>query len=156
MTEIPNLVTDQAKVKKTPIVLILTLTLVFAVLTGFLLSRLLPTTRQEQVSDSKTQQVLSTDQISGSDEIKPGVVYGRTDEQFKDSAEGSLESGGLGTEGTHKLTREGGDSQTVYLTSSVIDLELFVGKKVRVKGETFSAQKAGWFMDVGSVEVLTD
>lgn len=73
---------------------------------------------------------------------------------FPDSAEGDLEAGGVNGEGTHKLLRPGGESQTVYLTSSVLDLNDFVGKKVKVWGQTFSAQKAGWLMDVGRVEVL--
>jgi hypothetical protein len=42
----------------------------------------------------------------------------------------------------------------VYLTSSTVDLSPFVGKKVRVWGQTFTGQKAGWLMDVGLVEVL--
>jgi hypothetical protein len=79
---------------------------------------------------------------------------GITDEAtFKDSAEGTLEQGGISGEGTHHLTREGGASQNVYLTSSVIDLEGFVGKKVQVWGETISA-KAGWLMDVGKIKVI--
>lgn len=82
-------------------------------------------------------------------------VVGSTDTKiFKDSAEGTLEKGGIDGEGTHKLVRPGGESQTVYLTSSVVDLDQFVGKKVKVAGETLAAQKAGWFMDVGRVEVI--
>ena len=73
---------------------------------------------------------------------------------FKDTATGVLEKGGVDGEGSHKLIREGGSSQTAYLTSSVIDLDAFVGKKVQVWGETFSAQKAGWLMDVGRVKIL--
>src|SRR3989344_867129 len=61
-----------------------------------------------------------------------------------DSAEGKLVEGGIGGEGTHHLERNGGPSKSVYLTSSVIDLESFVGKKVTVWGETLSAKKAGW------------
>lgn len=72
---------------------------------------------------------------------------------FPDSAEGELEAGGLNGEGTHKLIRPGGDSQTVYLTSSVMDLNQFVGKKVKVWGQTFAAKSAGWLMDVGKVEI---
>lgn len=72
---------------------------------------------------------------------------------FKDSAEGTLEAGGLNGEGTHKLIREGGPSQTVYLISSVVDLDSFVGKKVKVWGETQAAKKAAWLMDVGKVEM---
>lgn len=84
-----------------------------------------------------------------------GKTVGSTDTKtFPDSAEGNLEAGGLNGEGTHKLVRPGGESQTVYLTSSVLDLNQFVGKKVKVWGQTFSAKKAGWLMDVGRVEVL--
>ena len=83
------------------------------------------------------------------------TIVGSTDTKvFRDSAEGDLETGGINGEGTHKLLRPGGDSQTVYLTSSVMDLNQFVGKKVRVWGETFAAQQAGWLMDVGKIEVL--
>lgn len=84
-----------------------------------------------------------------------GKSVGSSDTKtFPDSAEGQLEAGGIDGEGTHKLIRPGGDSQTVYLTSSVLDLNQFVGKKVKVWGQTFSAKKAGWLMDVGRVETL--
>lgn len=73
---------------------------------------------------------------------------------FSDSAEGLLEEGGVNGEGTHHLVREGGISQTVYLTSTVIDLESFAGKKVKVWGQTISAKKAGWLMDVGKIRVI--
>jgi len=87
--------------------------------------------------------------------IKTAKMTGSTDTKtFKDQAEGVLEKGGIDGEGTHKLVRPGGESQTVYLTSSVVNLDDFVGKKVRIWGETFATQKAGWFMDVGRVELL--
>lgn len=87
--------------------------------------------------------------------IEKGKTYGVKDEKaFPDSTEGKLESGGIDGEGSHHLAREGGVSQTVYLTSSVIDLDLFTGKQVKVWGQTFEAQKAGWLMDVGRLEVL--
>jgi len=73
---------------------------------------------------------------------------------FSDSAEGLLEEGGVSGEGTHHLVREGGVSQTVYLTSTVIDLESFAGKNVMVWGQTISAKKAGWLMDVGKIRVI--
>jgi len=86
---------------------------------------------------------------------KPGAKQaGISDEAtFKDSAEGTLEEGGVAGEGTHHLTRDGGVSQTVYLTSTVVNLDDFVGKKVKVFGQTISAKKAGWLMDVGLVKV---
>ncbi|OGF98901.1 hypothetical protein A2153_00765 [Candidatus Gottesmanbacteria bacterium RBG_16_38_7b] len=90
------------------------------------------------------------DRIGGTDK----EVVGSTDTKtFRDSAEGELEAGGINGEGTHRLIRPGGESQTVALTSSVLDLSQFEGKKVRVWGETFAGQTAGWFMDVGKVEV---
>lgn len=87
--------------------------------------------------------------------VKVGDVVGSADETvFKDNATGRLDRGGIDGEGSHQLVREGGESQTAYLTSSVVDLEQFVGRKVQVWGETFAAQKAGWLMDVGRVKVL--
>lgn len=87
--------------------------------------------------------------------IAAGDIVGVKDETaFHDHAEGVLVEGGVGGEGSHHLLREGGESQNVYLTSSVVELNLFVGSKVTVWGETFSAQKAGWLMDVGRVKVL--
>ncbi len=84
-----------------------------------------------------------------------GKIVGAEDtSMFKDSSEGTLEAGGINGEGTHKLIRPGGDSQTIYMTSTVIDLDIYVGKKVRVWGETQAAQTAGWFMDVGRLEIL--
>ena len=73
---------------------------------------------------------------------------------FKDTATGIVREGGIKGEGTHHLEREGGDSQNVYLTSTVIDLQSFVGKKVQAWGQTISAKNAGWLMDVGKVKVV--
>jgi hypothetical protein len=99
-------------------------------------------------ADGKLQQVATG-------EVKAGDVFGVPDEQtFKDSAEGYLEIGGLDGEGSHKLIRVGGISQTVYLTSSITDLDKFDGMNVKVWGETFKGQKAGWLMDVGRIQVV--
>jgi len=70
-----------------------------------------------------------------------------------DTATGVLKEGGIGSEGTHHLERDGGPSKNVYLTSSVIDLESFVGKKVEIWGQTLASKKAGWLMDVSKVQV---
>ena len=87
--------------------------------------------------------------------VNTGKEVGSADTQtFKDTATGVLEAGGLNGDGTHKLIREGGPSQTAYLTSSVIDLDQFVGKKVQVWGETQKGQKASWLMDVGRIKTL--
>ena len=86
--------------------------------------------------------------------IKSGQVVGSNDtSSFKDSAEGELAEGGIGDEGQYHLVRSGGDSQNVYLTSSSVDLSQFVKHKIKVWGATQKAQKAGWLMDVGRVEV---
>lgn len=72
---------------------------------------------------------------------------------FKDSAEGIMKEGGVDGEGNFHLERPGGVSQNAYLTSSTVDLSKYIGKKVKVWGQTFQGQKAGWLMDVGLVEV---
>lgn len=78
---------------------------------------------------------------------------------FKDFAEGKLEAKpapkktGEYTEGTHTLIRED-DPHPVALTSSVVDLSIYEGKKVKVYGETQKALKEGWLMDVGRVEEI--
>lgn len=86
--------------------------------------------------------------------LREGDIIGVQDEKtFKDTVTGVLQKGGLDGEGSHKLLRPGGASQTVYLTSSVIDLDAFDGAQVTVWGETFKGQKAGWLMDIGRVRV---
>jgi len=83
-----------------------------------------------------------------------GKTYGNGDAKvFKDTAEGILKNGGIDGEGQYHLVRPGGDSQNVYLTSSSLDLSQFIDQKIKVWGETQSAQHAGWLMDVGKVEV---
>lgn len=75
---------------------------------------------------------------------------------FKDFAQGTLKARPQPkdpseyVEGTHMLIREG--AVPVALTSSVVDLSQFEGKKVKVFGETQKAFKEGWLMDVGKVE----
>ncbi|EKD63004.1 MAG: hypothetical protein ACD_52C00001G0005 [uncultured bacterium] len=76
------------------------------------------------------------------------------DKAFPDSAEGELKDGGIKGEGTHHLDRGLGVEKDVYLTSTVINLDNFVGKKVQVWGQTITAKNAGWLMDVGKIKVL--
>jgi len=77
---------------------------------------------------------------------------------FKDFAEGTVKvkpapsDPSEYTEGTHMLIRQGG--VPVALTSSVVDLSIYEGKKVKVFGETQKALKEGWLMDVGKVEEI--
>jgi len=72
---------------------------------------------------------------------------------FKDCATGTMEKGGLDGEGTHKLVRDGGPSQTAYLISSIVDLDQYDGLAVKVCGQTLAAKKVSWLMDVGRLEV---
>lgn len=132
---------EERKKERKRIILAALLIITAGVLSGFLLSKTGSTSSFISSSVSET----------------PGkkVVVGSGDTKtFHDQAEGVLEVGGIDGEGTHKLIRPGGESQTVYLTSSVLDLSQFVGKKVRVWGETHAAKKAGWLMDVGKVETI--
>jgi hypothetical protein len=102
-------------------------------------------------SSATTENIQAQVPVSG---VKVGDIYGSADEKgFKDSVTGVVDKGGLNGEGTHKLVRPGGVSQTVYLTSSVIDLDQLVGDQVTIWGETFKGQKVGWLMDVGRAKV---
>lgn len=86
--------------------------------------------------------------------IKVGDIFGSPDEKsFRDQATGIIQPGGVEGEGTHHLERGEDKSQWVYLTSSVIDLDLFVTHEVELWGETFQGKKAGWLMDVGRLKV---
>lgn len=81
-------------------------------------------------------------------------TFGSSDTKtFSDTTTGVVEKDGVGGEGTHNLIREGGPSQTACLVSSVLDLELFVGKKVKVWSKTMDAKKCPWLMDVGRIEL---
>jgi hypothetical protein len=127
--------------KKTIILVYVVLALV-GVGTGFLLSR---TIGPKNTSSTVTSKTIKTDTVAGS-----------TDEKtFKDSATGKIEKGGIDGEGTHSLVRDGGPSQTVYLISSVVDLDEYIGKNVKIWGQTQAAKKAAWLMDVGKIELLS-
>lgn len=77
---------------------------------------------------------------------------------FRDFAEGEIKARPQPSdpqeyaEGTHTLERQG--AVPVALTSSVVDLSKYEGKKVKVYGETQKALKEGWLMDVGKVEEI--
>jgi len=98
-----------------------------------------------------------TELLGGAQMVQGPKEVGIKDETlFPDSAQGRIEINDSEevTEGSHKLIRPGGESQTAYLTSSVLDLNQFRGKCVQVWGETFAGQQAGWLMDIGRVKVL--
>jgi len=118
------------------LILISTFT-ILGVSLGFLLSK---------INSQKSKIITNT-----STKKTAGIVDKKT---FKDKAEGLLKEGGINGEGNFHLERPGGPSQNVYLTSSTVDLSQFVGKKIRIWGQTFAGEKAGWLMDVGFVEIL--
>lgn len=125
------------------LVLTLIIVAIFGIGTGYLL-------RHSSVGNS----VLPGGGTTGGSAQK-GKTYGSNDTKtYKDVAEGVLEEGGIEGEGQYHLVRPGGESKYVYLTSSNVDLSQFQKKKIKVWGQTQEAQKAGWLMDVGRVEVL--
>jgi hypothetical protein len=83
----------------------------------------------------------------------PNEAGVQDEESFPDKAQGKLKENDSQevTEGSHQLVRPGGESQTAYLTSSVVDLDEFLDECVEVWGQTFAAQKAGWLMDIGYI-----
>ena len=135
--------------KKAPVFAVLVLLLGLG--SGFALFKIYPLPVRSKTDT--TQQ--ATSQTTAEQKVEVGQVYGEKDASgFKDETEGVLLTGGANGEGTHRIVREGGVSQTVYLTSSSVNLDLFVNHKVMIKGETFRAQFAGWLMDVGQVKVV--
>ncbi len=93
----------------------------------------------------------NTSESNSDSKTSAGVKDTKT---FPDEAEGTLREGGFEGEGSFHLERPGGESQNVYLTSTTVDLSLFLGKKVRLWGQTFQSEKAGWLMDVGYIELM--
>jgi len=117
---------------------------VFGVMTGYVISN-----RGTSGGNALTSGTVTSSKIS------KGTIVGSNDTKtFKDTASGTLKTGGINGEGQFHLVRPGGDSQNVYLVSSNVDLSQFVGKNIKVWGQTQTAQYAGWLMDVGRVEVL--
>jgi len=125
--------------------LLLIVVIILGVGSGYVLAQINPV--------AKTQK--STPSPESGNAVEVGKTYGTDDTgTFKDTAEGMLKEGGMEGEGQYHLERPGGESQNVYMTSSLVDLSLFINHKVKVWGETNTARKAGWLMDVGKVEVL--
>lgn len=124
-------------------IIIIVIALIFGIATGYGIAKAQgPNMSSTAKSDNKVATVDT--------EKAAGVIDKST---YKDQVEGILKEGGIDGEGSFNLERPGGKSQTVYLTSSTVDLSEYVGKKVKVWGETHASEKAGWLMDVGYVEV---
>jgi hypothetical protein len=156
--DIPNLSPNPSRPvqNSSPLsLMVIGICLLLAIAVGFWASRLFPFSKSLNKSIISTgEQAISTDKITDKSEIQVGKLYGDTATSFKDAATGTIEKGSINGVGTHILNREGGVSQRASLTSSVVDLDLFVGRKVEVKGETNSSNKTAWLLDVGSVKVL--
>jgi len=119
--------------------------LVLGISTGYFLSTNGP------ASPGSIKQIAS----DGSTSVNKGDTVGSEDtETFSDDVEGVVKEGGIEGEGEYHLERPGGESQFVYMTSSIVDLSQFEGKKVKVWGKTYEGEKAGWLMDVGRVQLL--
>ncbi len=93
--------------------------------------------------------------------IAPGAEESATEAGIMDESEfekeapiGILTTGSIEGEGTHYLERDAGESKRVYLTSTVLDLQSFEGKKVQVWGNTVASQNAPWLLDVGKIKVI--
>ena len=120
------------------LVLVIVVSIIFGVSTGYFLSNKSP--------DSPVNIPLSNGAKNPTQDTKT----------FRDFAEGTIrpipapKNPEEYVEGTHILERDG--AYPVTLTSSVVDLTKYEGKKVKVFGETQKALKSGWLMDVGKVE----
>lgn len=118
--------------------------------TGFYVAQ-----KQLLLAGDKNTMTDTAQALTSSTNVKVGDTFGSADEKtFRDQAEGVLVSGGIEGEGSHHLERGANASQWVYVTSSVVDLDLLVGSRVTIWGETNQGKKAGWLMDVGRLKVL--
>lgn len=107
------------------------------------------------IAKGTSGKAVTTKDVSKASDVNKGESFGTNDTKtFGDEAEGILKEGGIEGEGQYHLERPGGESQFVYLTSSTLDLSLVKGRKIKVWGQTQKAQRAGWLMDVGRIEVL--
>jgi len=115
------------------------------VATGYGISKLVASGSGTPVINGKSAEIVKTADEEG---VKDASAY-------PDTATGEIKvnDGKVTAEGSHVLIRPGGVSQNVYLISSIVNLENYIGKKVQVWGQTFKGQKAGWLMDVGRVKV---
>ena len=134
---------------------IISVIIIISLVAGYFISRISPTVKSKTPTSSSpaTTAVNSTDSISAADQLKTGTIYGSNDPNCKDTATGSVEKGSINGEGTHILNRPGGADQRASLTSSTVDLDLFVGKTVSITGQTNASKKTGWLLDVCSIKI---
>lgn len=134
-----------------PKTLIIIVTVLAGLTTGYFVAR----TRLQLPGSSLLAPSALTQNPEDAASVKVGDIFGSADkDSFSDSAIGIIQPGGVEGEGSHHLERGTDESQWVYLTSSVIDLDLFLTTEVELWGETFQGKKAGWLMDVGRIKVM--
>lgn len=122
--------------------ILLVISAVSIVLLGSGLGLLISQKKSSKVEGTSTEQLIQTDKQAGIKDCKG------------DRAIGVLEKTSGKEQGTHKLIRDGGPSQTVYMVSSVVDLDGYVGKKMEVCGDTQKLQGVSWFMDVAQIKIV--
>lgn len=122
--------------------LLVIISAVSIILLGSGLGLLVSRKKSLKIEGASTEQLVKTDKQAGIKNCKG------------DQATGTLEKTSGKEQGTHKLIREGGPSQTIYMVSSVIDLEEYVGKKMDICGDTQKLQGVSWFMDVTQVKIV--
>ena len=101
---------------------------VLAVALGFWVSRFFPSSKSGSglISNLTKSNVTPAASLKNSNDLVVGQSYGDTGKTFTDTAIGTIIKGGINGEGTHTLQREGGKTQNAALTSSVVDLDLFL------------------------------
>ena len=122
--------------------ILLVISAVSIILLGSGLGLLISRKNLSKVEGASTEQLQKTDKQAGLKDCKG------------DQATGTLEKTSGKEQGTHKLIRDGGPSQTVYTVSSVVDLDEYVGKKMEVCGDTQKLQGVSWFMDVAQIKIV--
>ncbi len=142
---VKKIITEESKMKKfIPIIIA-----VLVVLAGVMSGKTMASGKSGSSSQTPSGVAVGDDKVGSDNEV--GIDDSET---FKDTAEGTLVEGGIDGEGTHHLDRDLGETKYVYLTSTAINLDNFIGKKIQVWGQTIAGKKAGWLMDVGRVKVL--
>jgi hypothetical protein len=143
--------TTMEPVKKSKVLpMLITVGILLGLGTGFYLAQ-----KQLLLAGGPATMSGNTQELTSATTIKVGDVFGSADEKtFRDQAEGILQAGGIDGEGSHHIERGDNKSQWVYVTSSVVDLDLLVGHRVAVWGETNQGKKAGWLMDVGRLKIV--
>ncbi len=137
---------NASSAKENVVVVVLSILVVgVGVLTGWLLSG----SRLTPAGEERKLQV--TSESASTNSLEEGQVV---DSQKYGEVEGVLVKGGIKGEGTHHIERDNNPARYVYLSSTVIDLDKYTGKKVKIWGETISSVNAPWLMDVVKIKTI--